>query len=118
MLTVEIKDTPSGEVRMLELNSFEWDHADPNADRLWSEGNYACDCNRAIFFAKAKGEPAPGCPCGYERFLIRVTDKATGAVLYDECEGGRGMPECSKAKAAPERPNPPPRGHKRGQAEW
>lgn len=42
----------------------------------WAEGNYSCDCNRALFFAQAGGEAEDDDrPCGdYERFeLLSLT---------------------------------------------
>lgn len=39
------------------------------ADFMWSEGNYSCDCNRELFFARWRGEeePAEHC-CSEDRF--------------------------------------------------
>ena len=38
---------------------------------MWTEGNYACDCNRALFHARARGVPEPSNPpCGDERFVL------------------------------------------------
>jgi len=39
---------------------------------LWEEGNYACDCNRGDFFARAGGESDPHQPCG--DFAYEVDD--------------------------------------------
>lgn len=41
---------------------------------LFEEGNYACDCNRALFFARAGGEPDPEdrC-CGNTRFRVDLS---------------------------------------------
>jgi hypothetical protein len=36
---------------------------DEGAEFIWSEGNYSCDCNRAIFFARERDEPDPWPPC-------------------------------------------------------
>lgn len=41
---------------------------------LWADGNYACDCNRASFFAWAGGEKEPrGVPCGMSTYVIDAT---------------------------------------------
>lgn len=41
---------------------------------LWMEGNYSCDCNRALFLARALKEPEPDLPCNADaasaRFFI------------------------------------------------
>lgn len=50
---------------------------------IWSEGNFACDCNRALFFARAKDGPHatdPNHPCGEDRFTVRLTQ---GAESFD-----------------------------------
>lgn len=37
----------------------------------WLEGNYSCDCNRALFFARAAGEPEPeDRPCTDDQFVV------------------------------------------------
>jgi len=51
---------------------------------IWEEGNFACDCNRALFFARSIGEDDPeDRPCGDERFTVKITDEA-GVVLYQD----------------------------------
>ena len=38
---------------------------------MWTDGNYSCDCNRALFHARARGVPEPpNPPCGDERFVL------------------------------------------------
>ena len=52
---------------------------------VWEDGNYACDCNRALLFAWARGEEAPvEHPCGDTAYVVRITDGQTGRVLYQE----------------------------------
>jgi len=54
---------------------------------IWTEGNFSCDCNRAIFFARAGGEsePGPETTCGESAFRIaKVVKIATGEVLFSE----------------------------------
>lgn len=31
----------------------------------WTDGNFGCDCNRALFFARAGKEPDPEIKCGH-----------------------------------------------------
>jgi hypothetical protein len=53
----------------------------------WEEGNYSCDCNRRLFFARAKGEAEDwetGCSEG--AYSARILDKKTNHVYYDEIE--------------------------------
>jgi hypothetical protein len=42
---------------------------------MWQEGNYSCDCNRALFFARASGDPDPEPrPCGDIAFRVLSPD--------------------------------------------
>lgn len=80
-ITVALTDTRTGVTREFPFTG----SADPGAVEFhWSEGNYGCDCNRALFFARAGGEPAdPGdFPCGEGRYRADVRDAVTGEVLY------------------------------------
>lgn len=37
----------------------------------WTEGNYSCDCNRALLLARALGVDDPDdAPCGDERYVL------------------------------------------------
>ena len=47
---VAIRKVATGEVRIYE-EALDWP-----GDYLWTDGNYGCDCNRALFFAEAGGE--------------------------------------------------------------
>lgn len=54
---------------------------------IWQEGNFSCDCNRAIFFSEAGGQGVDEDkqPCGKDRFLLeKITRKSDGQVLYEE----------------------------------
>ncbi len=38
---------------------------------MWTDGNYSCDCNRALFHARARGVTEPSSPpCGEGRFVL------------------------------------------------
>lgn len=50
---------------------------------VWADGNYACDCNRALFFAHAAGEEDPDRACGDDAFSVRVLG-LDGKVLYQD----------------------------------
>lgn len=84
MYLVHIKQVSSGTVRRDGPHKGKW--GDDANDFWWTDGNAACDCNRAIFWACAAGEEAPDTECGTDAYLIRVTDE-DGTVLYDEFEG-------------------------------
>jgi hypothetical protein len=50
--------------------------SDPDGDceipYIWEEGNYACDCNRALFIQRCCDENFPESPCGEEIKLIGI----------------------------------------------
>lgn len=66
-------------------------------DFMWSEGNYACDCNRHLFFQRAanpgwtdEDEKAWGAQtdvCTHLLYSVRIVNAATGTVIYDEIGG-------------------------------
>ena len=46
----------------------------------WMDGNYSCDCNRALFFAQCvEGtDPSDDMPCTNHKFKVRLINPATG----------------------------------------
>lgn len=57
---------------------------------MWEEGNYACDCNRYIFFCEAVGEPededeeSPNHLCGSSRYSVLDITFEDGQVFYPD----------------------------------
>lgn len=80
-LTITIRRNADGAERTYTDDS---DVDDCLLDFMWGDGNYCCDCNRALFFNRAAGEDDPDHPCGTSEFQARVADARTGAVLYDD----------------------------------
>lgn len=82
MITIEIQNTVTGEV-IVETDEYEY----PNTYQAvwqWTEGNYGCDCNRALFFARARGLDDPNHSCGDGiAYRIRIRDPM-GVLLHDE----------------------------------
>lgn len=76
---VFIKNVSTGETREIPWETPWEDHS----EFLWEEGNYACDCNRELFFARVAGEPDPDGECGNERFEVWIDD-TRGNSLYDD----------------------------------
>lgn len=75
---VAIRCNETGEIRMYRYD-LEWD----DDEFMWTDGNYGCDCNRHLFFNRAKGiEPEDARPCGEERY----------SVLYAELPNGIRIP--------------------------
>lgn len=79
--TLFVKDNRTGEIK--QDFSRQWVFDD---DYIWSEGNYACDCNRAIFFNR----PRPH-QCGQERYSVKLVD-SNGDVLYSDFDDEKETP--------------------------
>ncbi len=97
---VHILDRSTGD-RATSPQPYEWVKPDGYTDEYWwSEGNFSCDCNRALEFWRAKGkdEDDPeladeNTPCQWEefwdaeknhyrsRFVVRCVSE-TGEELY------------------------------------
>ena len=77
---VEIRDNATGEVRQDKSHRY-------HGPFIWAEGNYTCDCNRALFFARANGEDDPDQECGDAAFSLRVLGE-DGKVLYEDDSWG------------------------------
>lgn len=81
-----IRCNATGETRERESCIFWW-HRDKGPHLYnWEDGNFSCDCNRAMFFADAAGEPDPDVPCSDGLFSVRLRNAKTGEVFYDEFE--------------------------------
>ena len=57
-------------------------------DYIWTEGNYACDCNRELFWRRASGEDVPAeidTKCGHNRYrVVKVWIKGDpGSVVWE-----------------------------------
>ena len=54
----------------------------------WKDGNASCDCNRRLFFERARGNGRDrdweGVECSEGGYSVRLSDADTGEVLYDE----------------------------------
>lgn len=55
---VEIRNNATGEVRRYYDDYFNPD-PETGSRYIWTEGNYGCDCNRSLFFARAADEEDP-----------------------------------------------------------
>lgn len=84
---VEIMKVNNKETRVHEEETLP---NDPEAyEYLWSEGNYACDCNRGLLFDRAATDhgadvKARAHTCGDGQYIVRVT--INGVVVYDELD--------------------------------
>lgn len=56
-------------------------------DLIWYDGNYSCDCNCHLFFARAaKEQETDHCPCGDGAYAVRITAAYDGRELYSDGE--------------------------------
>jgi len=54
---------------------------------IWGEGNYSCDCNRGIFFARVNGEEEDeDIKCGSSKYSVNI--ELDGEMIYSEFETG------------------------------
>lgn len=62
-----------------------WDeHFDGNGVYQWTDGNYGCDCNRALFFERAAGvkfEEKIECSAEKGRFHVPFAFTADGKIV-------------------------------------
>lgn len=67
--TIAITDTITGETRLYTDEYYGPDVEVSNF--LWSDGNYACDCNRRLFFfAFCEEDKEDDIKCGDDRYVI------------------------------------------------
>ena len=75
MATVHIVEVASGKTAKMEEPIWPGDAT----EYLWTDGNYSCDCNRALF---VHGKDSDDTECSEGRYRIWVTDG--DAVVYDD----------------------------------
>ena len=79
--TVYIRKNETGEIR-------EYKDTWNGSSFIWSDGNFACDCNRELFFLRAKDEEEPeDSMCGDDRYTITEI-VCEGKIVYTELGGG------------------------------
>jgi len=83
MYTVLLRNNETGE-EVTYTHSVEWDDV---SHYLWTDGNYACDCNRSDFFAQAKGIPEdPSKGCGHDKYSAFYATLANGERVMLDAE--------------------------------
>lgn len=80
-ISVDIRNNSTNQIKTLSSTVFTNDNGEPN-DFIWSEGNYACDCNRAMFF---HDDYETDFKCSDDEFSVRLKD-GNGKIFYDEFE--------------------------------
>lgn len=83
----EIRNNDTGEVREYETDEILEDGEEhPNVFN-WAENNFACDCNRLLFFSRANGEECDEDweqECSSGKFSVNLKNKKDGMVYYRE----------------------------------
>lgn len=86
-LQIVIRENATGVVRTYRPEYLpQYDNDEDGTRFQWTDGNYACDCNRALFFMRAGGEqPAwdGGGECGMTRYAVLSITMPNGKVLDD-----------------------------------
>jgi len=75
---VAIRKNSTGEVRVCSIES-EWEEDGATDEFWWTEGNFACDCNRAIKFALAAGERDTNVVCGHTLYTCLYAELPDGS---------------------------------------
>lgn len=82
-MIVEVRHNPTGEIRSFDYeSSYRITSSSGYDDYIWTEGNYSCDCNRALFFERAIGNGDPDVPCSSGVYSLRITER--GVVVLNE----------------------------------
>jgi hypothetical protein len=87
MYRVAIRNNQTGEVRIREYPTWDWDDHQFN---FWTTGNFSCDCNRALEWLRADGEDETAewkdaTPCGHTRFTVLYAEMPDGSqTVIDE----------------------------------
>lgn len=87
-IAVHLLDTQTGERAVYQTTQYaDMDYEGGVFNPFWwEEGNGSCDCNRELFFRRARDEDEPDeVTCGDRRFRIeRILHGETGELLYSE----------------------------------
>lgn len=85
-----IRKDETGEVRECDIELYWSDNApfeSMPSTFIWEEGNYGCDCNRHIFFQRAKNDDDDDIQCGEGKYAVNIKNPKTGKIFYREFGG-------------------------------
>ena len=87
--TVFIENPETKEVREFKGDWELWEDDPSGKDGLifiWTDGNYSCNCNRALFFASVKSEKDPNVSCSCKpHWKIKLVHE-DGEILVNDFE--------------------------------
>jgi hypothetical protein len=87
LVDIYLTDTTTGFSKVYQDN-YEWEEVDwdwPASAAIiyqYTEGNYACDCNRSLFLYDWDENDKK--PCGNTIRLDKIVDRKIGQVIWDE----------------------------------
>lgn len=90
-LIAHIRKNETGEIRKHTTEAFLASGASTPSIFIWQTGNYACDCNREIFFSDDDSQEAK---CSDGRFSVNLENPVTGEIIYREFEDSTPIPSC------------------------
>ena len=83
----EIRKNDTGEIRQYETHEILTIGDEHPSVFNWEENNYSCDCNRLLFFNRAKDEEKDedwDVECTDGKFSVNLKNKKDGNVYYRE----------------------------------
>jgi len=84
---VEIKNNITKEIREYETAEILEIGKEHPSVFIWQYGNYSCDCNRSLFFKRAKDKDAEDdffVECSDGMFSVNLKNKKNGKRYYEE----------------------------------
>jgi hypothetical protein len=81
-----IRNNATGEVRVYHTDGIWAEEEECAATFIWRDGNFGCDCNRALFYGYAIGKKYDDIdhPCGHEGYAVTLVNPMTRKVFYEE----------------------------------
>jgi hypothetical protein len=73
-----IRCEATGETVLTGWHDDEWGD---DAEFLWTDGNYGCDCNLGHMFHHARGEDDVRYPCGFSQFTPVHAELSDGTIV-------------------------------------
>lgn len=83
----EIRNNETGEIREYETHEILMEGEEHPSVFNWEDNNYSCDCNRILFFKRAKDEETDedwNVECTDGKFSVNLKNKKDGKVYYRE----------------------------------
>ena len=87
-MLAHIRKNETGEIRIYKIDGIMDEDSGYPHTFIWHDGNYACDCNRELFFEYALEDGMSmddiGNECSDGRFSVNLQNPKTGLFFYRE----------------------------------